>query len=465
MALALAAAIRRGERTCLAVAEEAVRRARTSKLNAFARVDATATNRKLPDGPLRGVPVAVKDSICIKDETPTAGSRAVGSWKAREDAFAVARLREAGANVIGSTNCDEFGMGSTGETCQRGFTRHPLDLRRAPGGSSSGSAAAVASSIVPLALGSDTGGSIRLPAAWCGVVGVKPTYGRVSRRGLLAYCSSTDCVGVFARSVEDAAFALGLIAGHDDGDATSSQECVPDYLSMLSIPTNDRVASINVEVDDDIESVVAGASNALKADQCDALSPQFLRDCAAAYHVLAAAEAHSNLARYHVNHENPPFGAEVTRRVALGKRLLGERHAEGLYERAVDVRAQARARLDDVLSSVDVLMLPVAPTAAPKLNAPSVITKEARGSLARDLRDDLPRDYANDFLTAFASLAGLPALSVPFGRTSGGLPVGVQVVGKAFDEAAVLRTARRLELIRDDALSSPARRVLLSEDD
>jgi aspartyl-tRNA(Asn)/glutamyl-tRNA(Gln) amidotransferase subunit A len=464
MALALAAAIRRGERTCLAVAEEAVRRARTSKLNAFARVDAEAANRQLTDGPLRGVPLAVKDSICIKDETPTAGSRAVGSWKAREDAVAVSRLRAAGANVIGATNCDEFGMGSTGETCQRGFTRHPLDPTRAPGGSSSGSAAAVSANIVPLALGSDTGGSIRLPASWCGVVGVKPSYGRVSRRGLLAYCSSTDCVGVFARSVEDAAFALGLIAGYDDGDATSSQECVPDYLAALSIG-NDRVASINVEVDDEIESVVAGASRALKADACDSLSSEFLRDCAAAYHVLAAAEAHSNLARYHVNNENPPFGAEVARRVALGKRLLGERHAEGLYERAVDVRAQARALLDDVLSSSDVLMLPVAPTAAPKLNAPPVITKEARGSLARDLRDDLPRDYANDFLTAFASLAGLPALSVPFGRTSGGLPVGVQVVGRAFDEVCVLRTARRLELIRDDALSSPARRVLLSEDD
>ena len=303
-----------------------------------------------------------------------------------------------------------------------------------------------------------------MPAAWCGVVGVKPTYGRVSRRGLLAYCSSTDCVGVFTRSVEDAAFSLSLIAGRDEGDATSSQECVPDYLSMLSTAADDRVASINVEVDDDIESVVAGASNALKADACDLLAPEFLRDCAAAYHVLAAAEAHSNLARYHVNNENPPFGAEVTRRVALGKRLLGERHAEGLYERAVDVRAQARALLDDVLSNVDVLMLPVAATAAPKLGSTPVVTKEARGSLARDLRDDLPRDYANDFLTAFASLAGLPALSVPFGRTSIGMPVGVQVVGRAFDEAAVLRTARRLELIRDDALSSPARRVLLSDD-
>ena len=465
MALSLAAAIRRGERTCLEVAADAIRRARTSKLNAFARVDAEAANRQLPDGPLRGVPVAVKDSICIKDETPSAGSRAVGSWKAREDAFAVARLREAGANVIGATNCDEFGMGSTGETCQRGATKHPLDLRRAPGGSSSGSAVAVASGVVPLALGSDTGGSIRLPAAWCGVVGVKPTYGRVSRRGLLAYCSSTDCVGVFSKCVEDAAFTLSLIAGHDDGDATSSQECVPDYLAELSTATDDRVASINIEVDDDVESVVAGASNALKADACDSLSSEFLRDCAAAYHVLAAAEAHSNLARYHVNNENPPFGAEVTRRIQLGKRLLGERHAEGLYERAVDVRAQARALLDDVLSSVDVLVLPVAPTAAPKLNSTPVITKEARGSLARDLRDDLPRDYANDFLTAFASLAGLPALSVPFGRTSIGMPVGVQVVGRAFDEACVLRTARRLELIRDDALSSPARRVLLSDED
>ena len=295
----------------------------------------------------------------------------------------------------------QFGMGSTGETCQRGFTRHPPRrdagagrvVVRLRGGCGSG--------VVPLALGSDTGGSIRLPASWCGVVGVKPTYGRVSRRGLLAYCSSTDCVGLFSRSVEDAAFALRLIAGHDDGDATSStEECVPDYLSMLSIPTNDRVASINVEVDDDIESVVAGASNALKADACDSLSSEFLRDCAAAYHVLAAAEAHSNLARYHVNNENPPFGAEVTRRVALGKRLLGERHAEGLYERAVDVRAQARARLDDVLSSVDVLMLPVAPTAAPKLNAPPVITKEARGSLARDLRDDLPRSCAASFFVS-----------------------------------------------------------------
>ena len=465
MALSLAAAIRRGERTCRAVAEEAIRRAHSSKLNAFARVDATATTRQLPEGPLRGVPVAVKDSICIKNETPSAGSRAVGTWKARDDAAAVARLREAGANIVGSTNCDEFGMGSTGETCQRGATKHPLDLRRAPGGSSSGSAVAVASGIVPLALGSDTGGSIRLPASWCGVVGVKPTYGRVSRRGLLAYCSSTDCVGVFARGVEDAAFALGLIAGHDDGDATSSQECVPDYLAELSTATDDRVASINVEVDDDIESVVAGASNALKADACDSLSSEFLRDCAAAYHVLAAAEAHSNLARYHVNNENPPFGAEVTRRVALGKRLLGERHAEGLYERAVDVRARARALLDDVLSSTDVLVLPVAPTAAPKLGSTPVITKEARGSLARDLRDDLPRDYANDFLTAFASLAGLPAASVPFGRTSIGMPVGVQVVGRAFDEACVLRTARRLELIRDDALSSPARCVLLSDDD
>ena len=261
--------------------------------------------------------------------------------------------------------------------------------------------------MVPLALGSDTGGSIRLPASWCGVVGVKPTYGRVSRRGLLAYCSSTDCVGVFARSVEDAAFALGLIAGHDDGDATSSQECVPDYLSMLSIPTNDRVASINVEVDDDIESVVAGASRALKADACDLLAPEFLRDCAAAYHVLAAAEAHSNLARYHVNNENPPFGAEVTRRVALGKRLLGERHAEGLYERAVDVRAQARARLDDVLSSVDVLVLPVAPTAAPKLNSLRRSSRRRPGARSRATCATTSRGTTPTTSFSFVSLAGV----------------------------------------------------------
>jgi len=453
MALALAAAIRRGERTCLAVAEEAVRRARSSKLNAFARVDGRAARHAetLKDGPLRGVPFAVKDSLCIAGEIPAAGSRAVG-WCAREDAVAVAQLRAAGANVIGTTNCDEFGMGSTGETSARGPTRHPLDPTRVPGGSSSGSAAAVAAGIVPLALGSDTGGSIRLPASWCGVVGVKPTYGRVSRRGLLAYGSSTDCVGVFSTSVEDAAFALGLIAGHDAGDATSSETAVPDYRAALASTTPARIAALQVEnVDGEVGAIVAGAARALQADACDALSSAFLRDCCAAYHVLAAAEAHSNLARYHVTGDNPPFGGEVQRRLALGKRLLGDRHAEGLYERAVEVRAAAKALLDAVFSSADALVLPVAPTAAPKLNNSPASTSEARGSLARDLKDDLPRDYANDFLTAFASLAGLPAVSVPFG-TTGGLPVGVQVVGRAFDDAGVLRVARRLELARDGAL-------------
>ena len=256
MIASLRASILRGDATATSLAAAAVAAARASPWNDFVRVDearAAATSRRLDagarqDAPLFGVPFAAKANLCVAGETPTAGSAAVGGWVARADATAVARLAAAGAVLVGSTNCDEFGMGSTGEASAHGATSNPRDAAASPGGSSSGSAAAVAAGAVPFALGSDTGGSVRLPASWCGVVGLKPSYGRVSRHGLLAYCSSTDCVGVLATSVGDAAAVLRVIAGADGLDATCVDAPVEDYAGLLAAPSNFRVAAVAEEV-------------------------------------------------------------------------------------------------------------------------------------------------------------------------------------------------------------------------
>jgi len=470
MIASLRASILRGDATATSLAAAAVAAARASPWNDFVRVDearAAATSRRLDggarqDAPLFGVPFAAKANLCVAGETPTAGSAAVGGWVARADATAVARLAAAGAVLVGSTNCDEFGMGSTGEASAHGATLNPRDAAASPGGSSGGSAAAVAAGSVPFALGSDTGGSVRLPASWCGVVGLKPSYGRVSRHGLLAYCSSTDCVGVLATSVGDAAAVLRVIAGADGLDATCVDAPVEDYAGLLAAPANFRVAAVAEASDLADADAAAAAAAAAAALGADVVSLPWLRDACAAYYVLSASEAFGNLSRYahvgrprtaeawrRVDHASAPFGAEVLRRLRLGAHFLGDRHADGLYGRAEAVRDAVRRDLAALFRDYDALVLPVAPTAAPAAGAargaPSRAPRPPAGSLLAAVEGDLPDGWAHDQLTCFASLAGAPALSLPFGTSRAGLPVGVQVVARPLGDATALRVAKALE--------------------
>ncbi|KAJ1462080.1 amidase signature domain-containing protein [Pelagophyceae sp. CCMP2097] len=479
----------------------------TARLNAFVRTfDETElldqAKRLDADGdtPFRGrLPVAVKDNLCYRETTAASRVLGAGAADARRfvapvEAEAVARLVKAGAVVVGKTNMDEFGMGSTGEASAFGPTLNPWDSLRSPGGSSSGSAAAVASGCVAVALGSDTGGSVRQPASWCGVVGLKPRYGTVSRRGLLAYCSSTDTVGPLTNSVLDAATVLQIIAGGDAGDlTTAARGPAPDYAVAVSAAALEgggaplRFGLLSREAGAVADGAVADAA----ADAADRLARASgtpleridlasLHEACVAYYVVAACEAFTNLARYaavspeaHQAHQEllafgaagadePYFvhssglGAEVKRRLALGSTMLGARHAEHLYARAVRVREDVANELRAVFQKVDVLVSPVAPTTARLLgdfDAPDAWADpvlRAASELVRAVVPSLPAAYRDDEFTCFASLSGHAALSLPAARCSQGLPIGVQLV--ANDECTLLRAGRLHELLTPDAL-------------
>jgi aspartyl-tRNA(Asn)/glutamyl-tRNA(Gln) amidotransferase subunit A len=401
------------------------------------------------------VPVAIKDNICVRGMRTTAGSRMLAAFVPPYNATAAARLEAAGALIVGKTNCDEFAMGSSNEHSAFGPAHNPWDLARTPGGSSGGSAAAVASRMVPLALGSDTGGSVRQPAGFCGCVGIRPTYGRVSRHGLVAFASSLDQIGPLAMTVRDAAAALQVIAGPDGLDSTAAAGPAPEWGAAL---TGDvRGCRIGVParlLDRGVDADVGGAfTSALEVFRSRGAAVREIDLVHAAlsvpvYYVVATAEASSNLARYdgvryghraagaadlrsmYERTREEGFGAEVKRRVMLGTFVLSAGYYDAYYLKAQRVRTLISRDLTSALETVDVIALPTSP-------APPFL-------LGERLHDPLSM-YLEDVFTVGASLAGLPALSVPCGFTPAGLPIGLQLVGRPFDESTILRAAEAYE--------------------
>ena len=409
-------------------------------------------------GPLAGIPLAIKDVLCVRGGRTTCGSAILSEYVAPYDATAVARVRAAGAVLLGKTNMDEFAMGSSTENSHFGPTRNPIDPERVPGGSSGGSAAAVAAHEATLALGSDTGGSVRQPASYCGVVGLKPTYGRVSRYGLVAFASSLDQVGPVTRDVEDAALLLGVVAGHDPRDATSVDRQVPDYRAKL----NEGVEGLRVGLareffadglDAEIRSATEDAAARLRhagAELVDVSLPVAGHPdyCIGCYYVIAMAEASANLSRfdgvkyghraadaedlqqmYHRT-RSEGFGAEVKRRIMLGTYVLSAGYYDAYYRKAQQVRTLIRQDFESAFEICDLLLSPVAPTTAFRLG---------------DQLDDPLTMYLNDIYTVSVNLAGIPGISVPVGEAANGLPIGAQLLARPFEEVVLLRGARVLE--------------------
>lgn len=417
-------------------------------------IDALAAAGK-PLPPLAGVPVGIKDVLTMQGSPATAGSKILSGYRPPYDATTVKRLEAAGAVLIGKLNCDEFAMGSSNENSSYGPVRNPRALDRVPGGSSGGSAAAVAAGFVTASLGTDTGGSIRQPAAFCGVVGLLPTYGRVSRCGLIAFASSLDRVGPLTNTVADAATVLGVLAGHDPLDATSSERPVEDYTASLNQPVAGLRIGVPAEyfgegLDPEIRAVVERAIDSLEAQGCT-IHPIALPHTAYAvptYYVLATAEASSNLSRFdgvRFGHRakdantlaamfqqtrEEGFGREVKRRILLGTYSLSAGYYDAYYRKAQQVRTLITQDFLNAFEQVDLIVGPVTPTPAFRIGEKS---------------DDPLAMYLADIYSVAASLAGICALSVPAGTTQAGLPVGVQIMGRHFAEATVLRAGAALE--------------------
>ena len=405
--------------------------------------------------PLTGIPIAVKDVIATAGIPTTAGSKILAGFVPAYDATVAARLKAAGAVIVGKANCDEFAMGSSNENSAYGPARNPWDLGRVPGGSSGGSATAVAAGQAHASLGTDTGGSIRLPAAFCGVVGMKPTYGRVSRYGVIAYASSLDQVGPLARDVTDCALLLQAIAGHDRRDSTSVDRAVPDYAAALAtgarglrvgIPREYFVEGMQAEVEQAVRAAVETVRG-LGAAVCDVTLPHTAY-AVGAYYIVATAEASSNLARYdgirygrRVNEDGglidmyrrtraAGFGAEVKRRIMLGTYTLSAGYYDAYYLKAQKVRTLIRRDFERVFAEADVIVTPVSPTTAFRLGEKTADPLEM---------------YLSDIFTISVNLAGLPAISLPCGFDRAGMPIGLQIIGPPFGEEAVLRAARAYE--------------------
>jgi len=459
-------AYRRGDLTPTAVAEAYLARidALDGRLGAYLTVvrdQALAAAREselrwragAPLGPLDGAPVALKDVLCTRGVRTTCGSKMLESFVPPYDATVVERLRAAGAVILGKTNMDEFAMGSSTEHSAFHPTRNPWDLARVPGGSSGGSAAAVAGGLAAGGFGSDTGGSIRQPAAFCGVVGMKPTYGRVSRYGLVALASSLDQVGPFARDVRDAALLLGAVAGHDRRDATCIQAPVPDYGAELSKGVAGLTLGLPDEyfidgMDPDVERAVRAAIEVLKelGARLERVSLPTTKHSLAAYYVILPAEASSNLARYDgvkfglrvpgrdlVEMESRTraagFGAEVKRRIMLGTYALSAGYYDAYYGKAQSVRTLVRREFAAAFARVDLIVAPTTPNVAFKHGE----------------KEDPLSMYLNDVFTIPGNLAGIPGISVPCGFSVTGLPIGLQVLGRPLDEPRLLRAAYAYE--------------------
>lgn len=410
-------------------------------------------------GPLAGVPVAVKDILCTKDQTTTCGSKILQNFRPPYDAHVIGRLKQADAIIIGKTNLDEFAMGSSTENSAYQKTRNPWDLERIPGGSSGGSAAAVAACEAPLALGTDTGGSVRLPAGLCGIVGLKPTYGRVSRFGLIAYGSSLDQVGTMAHSVTDIALLLRAIAGHDERDSTSVDRPVPEYHKSIDEPVRPLRVGVVKEhfgagLDAEVEKAVREAVGVLEqaGGEIREISLPHSKYAVATYYLVATAEASSNLARYdgvHFGHRaaehgnlidmversrSEGFGPEVKRRIMLGTYALSSGYKDAFYLKALKVRRLIKNDYDQAFSQCDVIVGPTSPTPAFRIGEKS---------------DDPLAMYLTDIYTTSGNLAGVPGISVPCGFTKSGLPVGMQLQAPPFEEEKLLRIARMYERATD----------------
>ena len=424
---------------------------------ALAQAHAADANIKdaIANQPLAGIPVAVKDNMCTTGLRTTCGSRILGNFIPPYTATAVAKLEAAGAILLGKTNCDEFAMGSSNENSAFGPVRNPVNEDYVPGGSSGGSAVAVAADLCSVTLGSDTGGSIRQPASFCGVVGLKPTYGRVSRYGLVAYASSLDQIGPFGKNVRDVARTLGVIAGRDRYDATSANEAVPNFLNGLTgdikglrigIPPECFGAGLDTEVKTAVEAAIKKLEE--RGAEIIEVTLPHSKYVVAVYYLIATAEASSNLARFdgvrygyrsetaktlaemyqHTRDEG--FGAEVKRRIMLGTFALSSGYYDAYYEKAQRVRTMLCNDFATAFQQCDVIATPTAPTPAFKLG---------------EKVDDPLAMYLDDIYTVTINLVGVPAISVPCGASSAGLPIGLQLIGNHFDEARLLNAAQACE--------------------
>jgi aspartyl-tRNA(Asn)/glutamyl-tRNA(Gln) amidotransferase subunit A len=423
-------------------------------LETASRIDKLAADGK-PLPPLGGVPVAIKDVMVTRGVRTTAGSKVLENYIPPYDSTAVTRVEQAGAIVLGKTNCDEFAMGSSNENSAFHPVHNPRDTSRVPGGSSGGSAAAVAAGMAVIALGSDTGGSIRQPASFCGVVGLMPTYGRVSRYGLIAFASSLDHIGPLARTVKDAAIVLGAIAGRDPMDSTSANVPVPDYLAELEKPVRGLKIGVAKEyfgegLDIEVREAVEAAVQKLASLGCE-IVPVSLPHTAYAiptYYIVATAEASSNLARFdgvrygyrarnvstlsdmYRRTRDEGLGAEVKRRIMLGTYALSAGYYDAYYLKAQKVRTLLTRDFDEAFRKVDAIVTPTSPTPAFKLG---------------EKADDPLAMYLADIYTVTADLAGIPGISIPCGETREKLPIGLQILGRHFDEATILRLAHAYE--------------------
>jgi len=433
------------------------------------RRNAKELDSKDKKGKLFGIPVAVKDNICVKGEPATCSSKILQGFTPPYDATVTKRLKEEDALLIGKTNMDEFAFGSSCETSCYGPTKNPWDLSKAPGGSSGGSAAAVASDQTVLALGSDTGGSIRQPAALCGVVGLKPTYGRVSRYGLIAFASSLDQIGPLTKDVTDAALLLGVIAGYDELDSTSVDLPVPDYTRSLvkdakklrvGVPKEYFIEGLDPEVASLTKKAV-GVLRDLGADVKDISLPH-TEYAVSTYYIIAPAEASSNLARFdgvqygfrsrqsgdiidmYIASRSEGFGEEAKRRILLGTYVLSSGYYEAYYLKALKVRTKIKEDFEAAFKEVDCIVTPTSPTPA--------------FGLGERTQDPLSM-YLSDVFTISANLAGLPGISVPCGLTEKGLPVGLQILAKPFDEETMLRVAYAYEQSTDWHKQKPSVKV------
>lgn len=433
-----------------------------------ARAEAARLDNKLAHGEARGLlfglPAGIKDNMVTEGLRTTCASQFLGNYNPIYDATVVSKLKQAEAVTVGKLNMDEFAMGGSNENSSFHPVRNPWDVSRVPGGSSGGSAAAVAAGEVYFALGSDTGGSIRQPASYCGVVGLKPTYGLVSRYGLVAFASSLDQIGPITKNVEDAAYVLQAIAGHDAKDSTSANVEVPDYLSALSGDVKGLRIAVPKEyldgVDPEVKAAVMEALRVLEGmgTVWEEVSLPHTEYAVAAYYLLASSEASSNLSRFdgvrygvradhagslldlYLESRSQGFGPEVKRRIMLGTYALSSGYYDAYYLKAQKVRTLIKRDFDQTFDNYDVIIGPTAPTTAFPL-----------GSQV----DDPLTMYLNDILTIPVSLAGVPAISVPCGF-AGGLPVGLQIIGKAFDESSVLRVAHAFEAHTDHHKQRPS---------
>ncbi|RLS55335.1 MAG: Asp-tRNA(Asn)/Glu-tRNA(Gln) amidotransferase subunit GatA [Planctomycetota bacterium] len=436
--------------------------------NALAQAAAIDARRQSGQsaGRFAGLPVGLKDNICVMGATATCGSRILENFISPYDSHVAERLKAEGAVLLGRTNLDEFAMGSSCENSAFAVTRNPWDLERAPGGSSGGSAAAVSAGMLPLSLGSDTGGSIRQPAALCGIVGMKPTYGRVSRYGLVAYASSLDQIGPFAGDVYGAALIMEAIAGHDRRDSTSVNLPVPSYTQTVDQPLAGLKIGVAREhfvegLDPAVEQSVRAAIEVYRSLGATIIEVSLPRSryCVAVYYMVASSEASSNLSRFdgvHYGHRSENhgnlaemyaasraegFGDEVKRRIMLGTYALSAGYYDAYYKKALQVRRLIREDFDAAFQSVDLILSPVTPSSAFKIG---------------ELTSDPLAMYLQDIYTLSANLAGIPGLSIPCGYSPSGLPIGLQLLGPHFSEDRLLRAARMYESVTDWHSRRPA---------